>query len=176
MIFKKSFSILFLLVVTSVSAYGAKNILPFSEETEFLSKEENAMIDFNKVDAFLGIITRTQVQSSDQKTLDLYKFSKVKIKRINTENCQTLADSVFGPSDKIDLKTVTKEVFKSPRNGDICEIVLKDEDKDEKFKERRFFAFISKEQVYGIVSRFNKAASEEQSEDLRKFIRGLKQP
>ena len=173
-LFKRSTLIILSLLVYSFSSAAEKAPFSFSEEVIYLSKEKNPMIDFLKTDFFIGAVSRVGVPDENEKNLDVYAFPDMKIKKITTDICLELAEKVFGPLKEIHLKNTGQDIFRSPRNGDICELVMRDEAKGAQFKERRFYAFISDEKAYGLVGRFSKEPRIKDVEDLRKFIKGLR--
>lgn len=172
--FKTTLNILlFCAVCFSVpSAFAKKYSLVSSEETEFVGKDEKPLVDFNKTDKFVGILTRTSVKDSLETDIDVYEFPSTK--KMDKTVCESLRDQVFGPAKEISLKVKSLELFSSPRAGEVCESSLTDEDPNGKIKERHFMAFKLGDKTYGLVFRFMKTPSKEQSEDARNFVKSLR--
>ncbi|WP_415063545.1 hypothetical protein [Bdellovibrio sp.] len=162
------------LLFSSSPCLAKKSPFTAGEDIEFLGKEDKALLDINKSTAFSGVLTRKDVKESDQRMLDVYEFSAVSANKMDKDLCQKLADQIFGPSTEISLKTTGQELFASPRSGQICEIILRDEDEKALFKERHFFAFITNNKAFGLVARFHKVPPKEKTKELRTFIKNLR--
>lgn len=173
----KWLSILYVLLFLGPSYALAKN-LPFSfkEDVEFLDKKNRPFLDFGKKDDFAGVIRRSYLANADQRDIDFYDFSRIKAEKMTDVYCRKLAEEVFGPLKEISLKVDSQEKFLSPRSGEVCRMILVDDDKDGLFKERHFYALVYRKKPYGLVGRFKKMAKTEEKEELRDFVKSLKQP
>lgn len=162
------------LILISSPCFAKKSPFAAHEDIEFLGKEDKALLDINKNSMFSGVLTRKDVKEPDQRMLDVYEFSAISANKMDKDLCQKLADQTFGPRSEISLKTMGQDLFSSPRSGQICEIILRDEDEKALFKERHFFAFITNNKTFGLVARFHKVPTKEKAKELRTFIKSLR--
>ena len=149
---------------------------PFSskEELSFVSVQTSELLGLNKTDDFVGVVTREEKADKDLRIFDLYEFKDVKTLRLDKKICDDLFIRVFGNPKEISLKTKETTIFQSRRSGKVCETPVFDEAKTALFKERRLAIVTIKGKTYGMVFRYSKKATPEDSKDLQDFINGLR--
>lgn len=165
-----------LATLTLLSQMAFAQGLPFksSDDLTFTPANEQKLIEMGKTKAFRGIITREGSIGSDRRMMDFYEFSSANDGPLNLENCQKHFTEVFGDPKSISLKMGKTEIYQSRRSGKVCLTPVIDPDPKALFKERHLAVFKRADKTYGLVFRFNKATTKDDTTQIKVFIDSLK--
>lgn len=144
------------------------------EEVQFVSREENKFIAFDKVDEFIGVIERLKALKGPSKQIDLYQFKNMLALKSDNQLCSKVARRIFGPDKEISLKKTKSEIILSASAGHFCSVVMTDPDPKALIKERHLFVKVLHAKVFGFVFRFSKASTPGEIIDAQNFIEGLR--
>ncbi|WP_374077273.1 hypothetical protein [Bdellovibrio bacteriovorus] len=138
------------------------------ESIEFLSKNDQTMLDIGKVDDFAGIITRNGEPAKDLRTVDLYTFKGIETLSMDKDLCEKLLTRIFGPLKESSLKYHGAELFTS-HTGKTCEAQFDDADKEGKIPERRVVIGFVNAKPVGLVFRLSKKSDKAVKHNIREF-------
>lgn len=174
---KKAFYIFTIITALTTSVSFAKNSIPLSsgEDLNFISAEENNLINLNKTKNFKGILIRSALSQQEGSQLDVYEFETDKYS-VDKKLCTKVLELIYGPIKKISLQLSQQNLFAITGSNSACEAILNDPDPQAVGKEHRFYAIILQNKLIGLEARFKKPATKTQIEDLQNFIKKLKPP
>lgn len=164
---------LLLVVMMSALAVAAQPPVHSKEETDYIDKNDQKLLDLVKVDAFQGTIFRGGEKNPDLQAVDLYSFKKVSSMKMDTNLCTQLLTEMFGPLDKITLKVHDILIYKG-HTGDTCEAQVNDPGPHSKIPERRVILGFINLKAYGVVFRLSKKSDVEVQADTRQFWDSLR--